>query len=143
MNTPSVKEADRAKKEGKLIGTGAYRKVYRPGDSPWVYKFNNYAGTRSGNREEYTRYLRLKSKFPKKNIYLPEMQIFDNGVLAAQYIEGKHPFATCYPFIHECKNEKSCFWTYYDFVEDIIGDAHSENVIVTKSGHVYLIDLAS
>lgn len=146
--TPTVKTAEYALDKGEIIGSGAYRYVYKTKRSKWVYKVNKANSWGShGNKEEYETYLSVKRKGSlPPGVKMPEMHLLENGVLAAEYIKGKHPQSSCSPRYHDFDNNCSellgqgeC-WAR-KFADVNLYDIHCYNVIIGDDGYIYVIDL--
>lgn len=137
--TPSFKKAMFAVYNGKRVGSGVTRMVYRTGYADWVYKFDNDFHISGGNKSEYAAYLEWKNKPLPAKVFIPEMVMVGDGVLAVQYIKGKHPEEDCNSVQHYCDNALDCWATQLKGVK--IEDLHCENVIQTKSNDLYIIDL--
>lgn len=140
---PSVAEAVKAVCTGRLFPAGSYRDVYHLPGSKWVYKVDipHSWTNRGGNKDEYAAYLELKDNLPN-SIKIPEMHLLDNGMLAAQFIDGESPSANCGRYYHDCQDQENCFWTEYGpSIHEVTRDGHFQNVIVSREGDVYVIDL--
>jgi RIO-like serine/threonine protein kinase len=129
------------------IGSGCSRTVYRIPGSPWVYKEDTSSNC-DQNETEFANYNIMKYSLPI-GIYLPEMHMVGNNILAAEFIDGKHPVGLdCYTGFHakNCRNterEEWCFWTHHaEAVDSVIGDSHSYNVKISTDGRIYILDLA-
>ena len=71
---PSVEESEKAIRQGKLVGSGAFRDVYRLGDSPWVYKRErDLTWSKNGcNAQEMKNFNTLRNRLPE-GVDFPEM----------------------------------------------------------------------
>ena len=139
---PTLRKAMYAFANGKIIGEGEYRTVYRLRSGRWVYKVDshthNSVGTNLWEWETYKRYSQIELP---ENVKFPEMYLLEGNVIAAEYVKGKHPDNECYRTEHvdSCPGKDVC-WA--EAVKDIpIGDLHSENVLISPNGTVYIIDL--
>lgn len=144
---PSVRTARYALKKGKVIGSGAYRRVYKSKRGKWVYKVDKtdvYGN--HGNTEEYATYQLLKTRQLPPGVKIPEMHMLPNGVLAAEYIDGVQPKNWCSPDYHgsNCSEryspDEACWARSFVNSPIYFADLHNGNVVV-KDGVVYVIDL--
>ena len=139
---PTLRKARYAKERGKVLGDGSYRIVYRTRGSKWVYKFNLDANSELGNNvHEWKTYQQYKSMDLPGGVKLPEMHYLNGGIIAAEYIDGKHPENACYRDWHseECPGITECWSEKVKHVP--VSDIHHQNVLITNSGDIYLIDL--
>lgn len=138
---PTLEEAQQAISRGRRLSGGSVRKVYHIPHSKWVYKVDIRPGTYGCNADEYEAYQAKKDNLPE-GIYLPRMFMLDNGILAAEFIDGAQPPDDCGMFYHECFDRASCFWTHYsDKLREVSCDVHFQNVLIAKTGKIYVIDL--
>ena len=145
VDLPTVRKAAYAIKRGNKIGEGAYRAVYKTKSGKWVYKVNTGYGTGIGsNGSEYATYVSVKNsvKLPD-GVKLPEMHMVGEYI-AAEYVDGEHPTNWCSPGpygFHDngCPGVDTCWAAKVNDVK--INDLHPYNVMVTKDGTVYIIDL--
>lgn len=147
VKVPTVRMSLMAKSRGEKIGPpSAYRDVFKCKTSRFVYKFpgGRYYDAIGANEREYATYLKiLSSMILPQGVKVPEMHLLENGALAAEYIDGRHPdYNGCSGSGHEsyrCKGEDRCWATKVILLG--LRDMHYQNVIVTEDGTVYLIDL--
>lgn len=144
---PNVRTARYALKKGRMIGAGAYRKVYKSKRGQWVYKVDKTdCYGKHGNAEEYETYLILKASQLPPGVKIPEMHLLPNGVLAAEYIDGVQPKNWCSPDYHgsNCSEHfdktSSCWARKFVNSPIFFADLHNGNVVV-KGDVVYVIDL--
>ncbi len=143
-DVPTLRKARNAKRIGKMVGSGCFRKVFRTGSSKWAYKFDKSEGStgNGSNYSEYQTYLAIKDsgRLPE-SVRLPEMHLLEGNILAVEYVKGKHPDNWCDPDYHvsRCPGKDKC-WAGR-FQRSPIRDMHNQNVILTKDGTLYLIDL--
>ena len=144
---PSVRTARYALKKGRIIGSGAYRKVYKSQRGKWVYKIDKddtYGN--HGNAEEYETYKILKTRQLPPGVKLPEMHMLPNGVLAAEYVDGVQPNSWCSPDYHgsNCSEyrdkDNTCWARRFANSPIFFADLHNGNVVI-KDDVVYVIDL--
>lgn len=140
---PTLRKAMYAVHHGKMIGEGAYRVVFRTRSGKWVYKVNSTTERVGGNFTEWKTYNRLlNSNILPVGVKLPEMHYLNGGILAAEYIKGRHPEVECYPEYHDedlCPGKDLCWAEKIKGVP--ISDLHFENVLITDDGTIYIIDL--
>jgi hypothetical protein len=128
---------------GEVIGQGAYRRVFRKGRSKYVFKVN--ISSCDSNSREISQYHAVKATLPK-GVKMPEMILLENGVVAAEYIKGVFPEGGSFCAItyhdDDCDDNATCWaepfirtpgFSYYD--------VHRYNLIRTKDGTLYLIDV--
>lgn len=139
---PTLRKARYAANNGSVVGEGSYRTVFRSRGSRWVYKFNVKPSTNLGsNAEEWKTYSRYKNEVLPDGVYFPEMHFLNGGVIAAEFIKGEHPENDCYREYHvdSCPGLDKCWAERIKHVK--ISDIHYQNVLITKTGEIYLIDL--
>jgi serine/threonine-protein kinase RIO1 len=144
---PSVEESEEARKTGKLIGSGAFRDVYRLPGSPWVYKFERPVRIQQGNgcnKREYSNFLLRKDSLPE-GVDFPEMYYLSNNVLAAEFIDGvngreAHPhYKTC---LCESFGISKCWRDAIQSLQGVMRDLHMFNIMISPSARrVYIIDI--
>ncbi len=131
-----------ARKHGKLIGVGSCREVYKTPRGKYVYKFDRpdspWYATGLNIHEYHTYQNLIKNYTLPDGVKLPKMKLID-GVLVAEYIKGKHPEGLCCDSGHYCGDESKCWSSKLKGLP--LRDMHRYNVIVTKDGTLYLIDL--
>lgn len=138
---PTERKAMYAIYHGKVVGEGSYRKVFRTGRSRWVYKVDTTRESVGSNSYEWQTYLEYCNAKLAKGVKIPEMHLIDGNIIACEYIKGKHPKNECYRDYHveECPGEDNC-WA--EKVKNIkIADIHFQNVLISKDGTIYIIDL--
>lgn len=70
------------------------------------------------------------------------MVMLEDGILASEFIDGDQPPDTCGLWYHCCSDSASCFWTTYsNKIHEVTRDGHFENIMIAKTGKVYVIDL--
>lgn len=117
----------------RYLGSGVQRSVYL---SPTgvAYKIG------SGNDTEYECATTLQDKLRASSartvratsiLYFPKVHLFNNGVLAMEYIEGERPDDDSYEF-SEAEDMADSLGISYDF--------HSGNVIEMADGRFAIID---
>ncbi len=139
---PTLRKARYAAQHGRVVGEGAYRIVYRSKRGKWVYKFNLRPSKKLGsNAEEWKTYLKHKDTELPKGVYFPEMYMLNGGIIAAQFIKGRHPENECYRDYHtdDCPGIDKCWAERIKYVK--VSDVHYANVLITKDGDIYLVDL--
>lgn len=145
LDMPTVEDSERVTSdESNYLGSGCYRTVYRETGSKWVFKVENtYSGRYSTNKVEYETYLQFHPSL-QGNVKFPKMYLLDNGILAAEYIEGSQGEYNCWrPGFPGCDRdcEIDCWAKQIEFLSELIDDLHYQNVRVTPTGDVYIIDL--
>lgn len=146
---PTIAECETATANKDFrIGSGRHRIGYHIPGSRWVYKVQRNA-TGSTNREEYDRYREIteSNKMPY-GVFLPEMHLLSNGVIASEFIPGDKP-TYCDWEEHEDyhTDDNSCWLTIVQLFEsifDLDDSSASCNVRVVESDgtrKVYMIDL--
>lgn len=141
VDRPSEREAEIARTWGTKIGFGAFRDVYRRPESRWVYKFDATGG--DANRREAENYRRIQ-QYLGDLFDVPEMVLLDNGVLAAEFVEGKlgvevHPYDApeCPCLSHGIPD---CWRKLITRIPNKFDDLHGRNVkIVDKK--IVIIDI--
>lgn len=138
---PTLEEARRAISAEFRLAAGTMREVYHIPGSKWVYKVDIRAsGGFGGNTDEYEAYLAKKDNLPN-GIYVPLMVMLEAGILAAEFIDGVKP-PDCGLGFHCCLDRANCFWTFYSrTIQDVTRDAFFENIVIDKTGKIYIIDL--
>jgi serine/threonine protein kinase len=129
---------------GQFVGSGCYRNVYKAKTGKYVYKFDSFNHCGEGsNTHEYATYKFLCENYDMpEGVKLPKMELVD-GVIVAQYIKGEHP-DYCYP--QHCYESSSCkkFGCWALKLKNFpVNDLHSDNILVTKDGTIYIIDLGN
>ena len=121
----------------ELIGEGCTRRVYIDNARKVVYKVEHYdLAEHNANTDEYA----LGDIVTPHPIVIPNMHLFDNGVLAMEYVDGSMA-GECY-----CAKDEVCDETCMD--EDILSvlrviapDCVTWGNTIWKDGLLYLIDL--
>lgn len=145
---PTEERAQYAREFGTLVGEGASRKCYWDGKSRWAYKFiitTDSWNNKKANIEEIENYNRL-NEIDLGVIKVPEMRLLRNGVMAVEYIKGKHPETDCWAGQHECGNVPECWYNRingyrYEMKVQGFKDISLYNVIEADDGNYYMIDL--
>jgi hypothetical protein len=139
---PTLRKARYAIEKGTLIGEGSYRKVYRTRRGKWVYKVNIGGKGVGSNRWEWNTYQDYHDNLNlPENVRIPQMHYLPNGIIAAEYVNGKEPNNDCYRDYHvsSCPGVDVC-WA--EKVKNVpISDIHYQNVLITDGGLIYIIDL--
>jgi hypothetical protein len=142
IDVPSIENANYALEHGKCIGIGSFRQVYHLTGSKWVYKFER--GNEGTNHEEYCNSIRYANQLPE-NVFIPEMVMLSNGVIAAELITGILVSSLHYGWDDDCSckeyNLAVCYQQYIEPMTSKVFDLSGSNVILTREGKVYLIDL--
>lgn len=145
---PNVRTARYALKAGRMFASGSYRKVYKTVKAKWVYKVDREdTFDQHGNREEYQTYLSMKDLTLPEGVKIPEMHLLNNGVLAAEYIQGETPPNWCSSDYHASNcternhNPRPCWARKFAGMDITVKDLHNGNVVVTENGDVYIVDL--
>lgn len=138
---PTIEEANDAINHGKRFTEGSYRNVYHIPGSKWVYKTDIRKGYPQGNIDEWEAYLDKKDSLPA-GIKYPEMHMLDNGVLAAEFIDGEIASWDCWMGDHACTSLDDCFWIKNEYLlSSVTRDGHPGNIRVMPNGDIYIIDL--
>lgn len=141
---PNLSRAIHAISFGNMIGEGSYRRVFRTPRGKWVYKVDYSEGARriGSNAYEWKTYQKFfNSETLPANVRIPEMHYISGGIIAAEYIKGIEPENDCYRDYHVdlCPGVDKC-WA--EVVKNVgIADIHYQNVLITKDGTIYIIDL--
>lgn len=138
---PTVDEANNAINYGKRFTEGSCRNVYYIPGSKWVYKTDMHYAYSQGNAAEWAAYLDKKDSLPA-GIKYPEMHMLENGVLAAEFIDGEVPSWGCWESEHDCEDVSKCFWLInFELISSVTRDGHPGNLRVMPNGDIYIIDL--
>jgi hypothetical protein len=146
VDLPSEEESEIARQFGRMIGSGAFRDVFRIPGSRWVYKFEDAEyGSANCNQREFLNYTSKRKTLPE-GVDFPEMHFLPNGAIAAEYIDGMlgvdiHSlFDPCVCASHGITN---CWRTMVKPVADAgMRDLHGRNVMVAHSDKkIYIIDI--
>lgn len=127
-----------------IIGSGAYREVYRADDSEWCFKVDLRKSLFGGNQSEWETYLQVyNAPWLNDGLRIPEMHMLSNGILAVRYIEGTHPDKRirCVPETHRYNCIGEDCWAYRVTNYVTINDIHPANLIMTADKILYIIDL--
>ncbi len=151
---PTVEEIQSAIRNDNFIGAGLYRQVYRIPGTKWVVK-TDYDG--EANKREYQAYLRYAPSMSRPNLRFPEMRMVSN-YLIAEFIEGEEGSHMCWSGSvykdgkyyysrgcsrkNRCPNGKNCWARITRQLSRRIPDIHYGNVLISKEGIVYVIDIA-
>lgn len=87
---PTMEECNKAISNPEYeIGKGKDRRAFRVPGSKWVYKVADYYDTYTnpGEIERYTMLMNNPDLIPE-GLHFPEMHLMENGVVAAQFIDG-------------------------------------------------------
>jgi hypothetical protein len=133
-NMPTLAECEQATVSEYEIGEGRDRTGYHIPGSKWVYKIQRYSRS-NANQREIIRYEQLiNSSNVPDGIAFPEMHILENGVIAAEYIEGREPDDQEMELVYKLED---IFGMYDSSASCNIRVVETENVKT-----VYIIDLA-
>ncbi len=152
---PTLKDIEAAIVSPNFISAGLYRSVYRIPGTKWVVKRDSTNG--ESNRAEYKAYLRYSPSMSRPNLRFPEMRMVGK-YLIAEFIVGeqgshmcwggsvrkgnKHYYSRGCNRKDKCPNGKNCWARLTRQLSRRIPDIHYANVIVTREGVVYVIDIA-
>jgi hypothetical protein len=140
ITAPSVKESEKAiSSEKYLLGSGCDRMGFRIPGSRWVYKMEKPHASGRANRREYEAYTKLMD-IPELlgNVHLPEMHLLENGIIAAEYIEGVKPKGID-PFVDPIVDAFCQYTSLWDAAARC-----NIRVVIDEAGtkKIYIIDLA-
>ncbi len=146
---PTLEECEQATGSyDYLVGSGCDRRGYRIPGSRWIYKVAKYANSYT-NRQEYLHYQSLMVKTLPARIAIPEMHLLDNGVIAAEYIDGDKLESYCNDHDSHYEDYDACWLNWVNEFSGQTGLWDSSALcnmrfIRNESGDivkVYLIDL--
>lgn len=142
VELPTVEASEDARWNGTKIGAGAFRDVYRLGNSRWVYKFDG--GFIGANKQEAINYNKIQ-EYLGKHYAVPEMILLENGALAAEFVEGKlaaevHAYSdpNCVCMSHGIPD---CWRKLIAPLAAKFDDLHGRNVIISPNGKLVIIDI--
>jgi hypothetical protein len=123
----------------ELLGAGCTRKVYIDDAHEVVYKVEHFEQevSHTSNYDEYA----LSDIVLPEPLIIPAMTLYDNGVLAMEYVSGGYMSGECY-----CTQDEECDDTcmpesLLSILRTISPDCGTWGNSIWKDGKLYLIDL--
>jgi hypothetical protein len=130
------------------VGSGWDRHGYHIPGSRWIYKVAKDPNN-DVNQGEYSRYQELQEQFLPDGIAIPEMHLLENGIIAAEFIDGEKPHEYCRDHDSHYEDYPACWLNWVNEFSGQTGLWDSSalcnmRLIRDEAGNVtkvYLIDL--